>query len=598
VLFLDENERPVLPAHACPPLEMTSSRPSTTGDSVNQDRSDASDVTSLFSTPSFGSVRNETPTPSEGLESAVSPRTAHHVSHEVVEETATEQTFIGLLSIADDQALSPKTMPTTSIPEWVAKSTDCPVSAAMAAVLVREEKRHGKSAVTYPIAMDDSNISERDFGMRSRSSTMSSISASRSIKRKAIRPTPVWRPSEGASSSSAAPSEYQGEAPFQPPIESMVDAVAPLVSEIQSVPIATPQIEIPVDMPTGSIAEPIELVVHITEQDDVLPVNQLVKELILSPTESYFPTAADLTYASLAPLPPSPSRSSIYSTDSYTEDEEYETPSKVLPEIGTAVPYIPYKSEPLPTPTLRTPTSPLSRSASSASKSHEATLPTTPMLAAAAAATGLVVGAGVTHLASQKQASAQPPTATQRKWFERTEHKEMKFKFVLTPRNGAKGGSAGGRGKYVLPQADEDGRIIDPSAAAAAANKSTTSTSKQSTSSSSSAAAAAAQEKKADDSGSSGPTSSAQAGMPASVSLAQLARDPNELQRLLACTMFLLNDVPDKDAAPKRLDLGVMQGRGAGPGGFAMKHQTATDHEKEGLASGVRNVKWRVSMLG
>jgi hypothetical protein len=165
-----------------------------------------------------------------------------------------------------------------------------------------------------------------------------------------------------------------------------------------------------------------------------------------------------------------------------------------------------------------------------------------------------------------------------KKWFERSNSEQtMTFKFVLTPRSKA---------KKVPPPADEYGRVLDSSTPAEAPAPSHGVSHGKSTLARTTNSAA---------SGSSKPPSLAAVAPAQGVSLADLAGDPAALQRLLACTMFLMSDVPDKDAAPKRLDLDLLPGRGA-PGSFAMKHEKKTDHEKGQMKSETKRVMWKISV--
>lgn len=144
----------------------------------------------------------------------------------------------------------------------------------------------------------------------------------------------------------------------------------------------------------------------------------------------------------------------------------------------------------------------------------------------------------------------EPPKS--KRWYEQSHEQELKFKFVLTPRGKAV--------KSAVPMADEEGRTI----------------------------AAAPMSESGMDEGSSKPAPP----MAQEVSLAELARDPAGLQKLLACTMFLMKDVPQRGQS-KRLDLGVERrgdGMGMGMRGFEMKHGKG-DAELDG-----QRVRWKVSL--
>jgi hypothetical protein len=165
-----------------------------------------------------------------------------------------------------------------------------------------------------------------------------------------------------------------------------------------------------------------------------------------------------------------------------------------------------------------------------------------------------------------------------RRWYETvTGEESMSFRFVLTPRSGMKGskGSSHGIGKKSfahVPMASEDGSCpeLDGPSPKSMTSSSTTS------------------------------SSSKTLPMPmGGISLGELADGNVEsFQKLLACSMFLMSDVPDKTAPIRPLGLNVVQKNGDAGGKrgtmLAMKHERSTDLEKSDMTSGVRRVTWKV----
>ncbi|KAF2671934.1 hypothetical protein BT63DRAFT_476765 [Microthyrium microscopicum] len=155
----------------------------------------------------------------------------------------------------------------------------------------------------------------------------------------------------------------------------------------------------------------------------------------------------------------------------------------------------------------------------------------------------------------QSRTSTQPS----KPWFDAAHSKPLTFKFVLTPRKKA----------YKPPECDEDGHIITSSPTSSLTTHSTPS----------------------EGSSKPPPTTPMFSSAP---TLAEIAEDPSALQRLLVCTMFLMNKVPDKNAGPKRLDLDVLSGRGK-RSGYAMKHEDRVVHEKMSLDAGLERTQWKIS---
>jgi len=163
----------------------------------------------------------------------------------------------------------------------------------------------------------------------------------------------------------------------------------------------------------------------------------------------------------------------------------------------------------------------------------------------------------------------------QRKWYETAaEQESISFRFVLTPRGG-KGPQAssrgGGKKSFAhVPMASEDGSCPEMDNIG---YKPTTSSSA---------------------------TSSSVNGLPmGNISLAELASgDMESFQKLLACSMFLMKDIPDARSPIRPLDLNIRQKNAGGSGKrgtmLALKHERATDLQKKDMANGVRRIAWRV----
>lgn len=164
-------------------------------------------------------------------------------------------------------------------------------------------------------------------------------------------------------------------------------------------------------------------------------------------------------------------------------------------------------------------------------------------------------------------------------------HDSITFRFVITPKPGSPSSKTLRKTKSFahIPPANEDGSFPDagvpdvpsiPSAHAAPAVIDSGSSSS---------------------SGSSSPPSSPAPTGP--ITLASLADgDPATIQRLLACAMFVMRDIPSKNSAPKPLDFGI---HGRGSGGkrgsmIAMKHERTVEAEKAALAREGRRNLWKV----